>query len=189
MIGPGEVVAIYLAAGTSHRFGSADKLLAIYRGTPLALHGAELIATTPFRQRIAVCRPEGDLRQQLATLGFIIVTNPAPEEGMGRSLALGVAEAARLSAVAVAVFLADMPDVTSNHVLALLGAYDTEHDVVGSSDGITRMPPALFGQRHFNELLGLDGDTGAQRILQNAVVVEATPTILRDIDSPSDLLS
>jgi molybdenum cofactor cytidylyltransferase len=187
MIEPREVVAIYLAAGGSHRFGSADKLSAIYRGKPLAMHGAELITTIPFRRCVAVCRVEGELRQQLGALGFTIVTNPSPELGMGRSLALGVAEASRLGAAAAAVFLADMPGVTSNHVMALLGAYDEERDVVGSSDGIARMPPALFGRRHFDKLQGLVGDKGARRMIWNAVTIEARPAMLRDVDTADDL--
>ncbi len=99
-----------------------------------------------------------------------------------------MAEASRLDAAAAAVFLADMPDVTLDHVMALLGVHQHDHDIVSSSNGLAPMPPALFGRRRFDELQGLDGDKGARRMLWSAIGVAGSRAMLRDIDTIDDLL-
>jgi len=84
-----NTVAVLLAAGLSRRYGGAGKLVAEFRGKPLVLHAAGTIAALPFSRRLAVCRSGDDeLAAMLDQLGFVVVRNPDPAQGMASSLAL-----------------------------------------------------------------------------------------------------
>lgn len=188
MIEPGEINAVLLAAGLSRRFGDTDKLAAPYEGKPLALHAADLLAAIPFGRRTAVCRPGSALVPLLEVRGFTIVLNPAPQRGMGSSLALAAKDASRTASAALMVLLADMPGVTSAHLMRLIAAFGPARDLVASTDGSAPMPPALLGRRHFADLAALAGDTGARALLAGAGLVGAPPAELIDIDHPDQVL-
>ena len=177
-----NTVAVLLAAGLSRRFGPEDKLLAEYRGVPLALHAARLVTGLPFAAKVAVCRPGSGATSLLREQGFEVEENRQSERGMGTSLALAARWAEARDVTAIAVFLADMPEVTGAHVDALLTAYTAENDVVFSFNGETRLPPALIGRRHFPALASLQGDHGARDLVRRATVVEASVAELRDVD-------
>lgn len=189
MIDAGNIVAILLAAGGSRRFGSEDKLLAPLAGEPLALHAARRIVELGPRRRIAVCRDSaGALAGQLAPLDFEIVANPDPEAGLSRSLARGVAEAARGPEAAALICLADMPFVGIGHLRNLLARFDAASaPVVASTDGTTRMPPALFARSLFGALQSETGDRGGKALLADAALVRGGADELADIDRPQDL--
>lgn len=189
MIEARDVCAILLAAGGSRRFGDADKLLAPLSGMPMVVHAAARIADLAPGRRIAVCpSADGLLARHLASLGFEIVVNADEAAGLSRSLALGIAEAARGPAAAALVMLADMPFVTAAHLQALLARFDAaDAPVVASSDGHTAMPPALFGRSLFDRLQAGTGDRGGKVLLAKAALVGASPAELADIDRPGDM--
>lgn len=176
------VAAVLLAAGRSRRFGQADKLEAQIDGLPLRLHAAGTIARLPLAHRIVVTGPE-----PAAWPGFTIVVNDHPDAGMARSVALGVVAARACGAEAVLIALADMPFVTEDHFRRLLAAGTAPGSRIGSSDGRTLLPPALFGADWFDALAALDGDRGARALLDGADRIEAAPESLIDIDRPSDI--
>lgn len=189
MIEAKNVAAVLLAAGRSRRFGDDDKLLAPLAGMPLALHAAARIADLAPARRIAVCAAaDGALARHLAALGFEIIVNPDEAAGLSRSLAVGIAEAARGPETAALVMLADMPFVTAAHLRALLARFDpAETPVVASSDGATAMPPALFARSLFDPMQAGVGDRGGKALLLDAAMVAAPPAELADIDRPADL--
>lgn len=183
MIAPGDVAAVLLAAGRGTRFGG-DKLLAPLDGKPLALHAADLLASIGFGTLIAVCRA-GDalLPELLEARCFTIVRNHRPEDGLSRSLRLGV-EAARGSP-ALLIALADMPFVSPAHIARLLDAFAGE--TIASSSGGQTMPPALFPRSAFDALATSKGDAGARELLQHARGLAAHERELADIDTLADL--
>lgn len=189
MIDAGDIAAILLAAGRSRRFGSEDKLLAPLAGAPLALHAARRIVELAPRRRIAVCRERaGALAEQLTALGFEIVANPHPEAGLSQSLACGIAEAARGPEAAALIALADMPFIGIGHLTSLLTRFDpASAPIVASTDGATRMPPALFARSLFSALQAETGHRGGKALLAGAALVHAAPGELADIDRPEDL--
>jgi molybdenum cofactor cytidylyltransferase len=187
MIAPARVVAIVLAAGSSRRFGDADKLVADYRGRPLILWAAQAVTALPFRAVLGIARRGTAVVDVLRDGGIDVRFNPAPGRGMGSSIAIGVEAAAPFDPAACLVLLADMPAVTAAHLEALLAAFEAENDVVVSAAGGRRSPPTLFGRRHFPTLLALDGDEGARMLAADAKTVEAEEDMLGDIDRPGDL--
>lgn len=181
-----STTAIFLAAGMSRRFG-ANKLLTGLAGQPLALHAARTLRRLSCAKHIAVCRePDGEVARLLATEGYEIAVNAAPERGISSSILTGLAAAGDTSAILVC--LADMPFVTEQHLLKVVEALEPA-GIVSSSDGhnLVRCPPAAFSGRHFSELRSLEGDLGARKLLSAGEVVFAKPSELADIDVPSDI--
>jgi molybdenum cofactor cytidylyltransferase len=184
MIAIEDTALILLAAGRSKRFHDGDKLSELFLGKPLAYHVTTALEDLPFLARIAVVwHTELDFE----SLGYHVVSNPEPERGMARSLCFGVAEARRLGAKAVLIALADMPRVTGAHIHRLFEALRTPGDIVASSDGSRPLPPALFGEAHFDALMALEGDQGARKLIAGGHHVVATPAELVDIDTQEDL--
>lgn len=189
MVEAANIAVILLAAGTSQRFGTDDKLLAPLAGEPLALHAAKHIALLAPGRRIAVCRDDhGVLARLLTAHGFEIVANPHPERGLSRSLSCGIAEAARGTEVAAMICLADMPFVGTGHLRKLIARFDpVAAPVVASTDGDAAMPPALFARALFDTLRSGEGDRGGKALLADATLVPAPAAELIDIDRPDDL--
>lgn len=189
MVEAANIAVILLAAGTSQRFGTDDKLLAPLAGEPLALHAARHIAQLAPRRRIAVCRDDHDaLARLLASHGFEIIANPNPEQGLSRSLSCGIAEAARGPDAAAMVCLADMPFVGAGHLRKLIARFDPlAAPVVASTNGDAAMPPALFARALFDTLRSGEGDRGGKALLADAALVPAPAGELVDIDLPDDL--
>lgn len=189
MIEVGDISAILLAAGRSRRFGVGDKLLAPIAGELLVLHAAARITEMMPGRRIAVCPDEdGALAQRLTALDFEIVINPDEALGLSRSLACGIAEAARGPQAAALICLADMPFVTLGHLRQLLAQFDpVDAPVVASTNGAAVMPPALFARSLFDRLQAGEGDRGGKALLARALLVPADAGELADIDRPEDL--
>lgn len=189
MVELNQVAVVVLAAGLSRRFGSDDKLLAHFDGRPLADHSAETLSRIRFGHHIAVCKEEPNVTRLFASRGFSIVSNHDSARGQASSLALGVAEAARRDAAFVLICLADMPRVSADHLLALLGALGKNPAGIAASAkrvDASPTPPAVFGARHFSELMQLTGDEGARHLLRQASIVVAPPHELADFDTPAD---
>ena len=130
--------------------------------------------------------------EALATLPVRTVVNRAWCEGMGSSLAAGVAELG-LDIPAVAVSLGDLWALRAATVAQLVMAFE------GSTRGIAvpvyegrRGHPVIFDLRRYrHDLLETSGDRGARALLDRVpedvleVAVEDPGTVL-DVDTPTD---
>jgi len=183
-----KLAAIVLAAGRSARFG-ADKRLAELRGKPLIAHVFNALDSFDFAQKIAVLRPDDPIEALVRRHGVMPVVNPRAGEGMGTSLACGVAA---LDAVDGAfIVLADMPDIPGAIFATLAGRLRDANIVVprhGGRDG----HPVLFGATCFDALKTLDGDRGGRAVIDSgryrvARLDGVDRGILRDIDRLADL--
>ncbi|MEM6476843.1 MAG: nucleotidyltransferase family protein [Pseudomonadota bacterium] len=177
-----------LAAGSSRRFGEADKLKAKFRGKPLGLHASDTLAQMPCREgdRILVTAdPHHACSRGWKQAGFTIVKNPNADEGMGTSVAVAARVARRAGCDALLIALADMPLVPRAHYQALASAALARGDdaIIASSDGTSRMPPAAFGKAHFDTLAQMSGDQGARVILAQGKTIVCPPEWLADIDT------
>ena len=194
---PHGACGVLLAAGAGTRFGG-DKLLAalpgdahgVAAGTPIAVAACRhLLAGT--RAVIAVVRPGDErLRAALEEAGAAVVTCARASEGMGRSLACGIAAAADASAWLVA--LADMPWIDPRTIERLAVRLAAGASIVAPRYRGRRGHPVGFAARHREALLDLAGDEGARRVLLAcAAEVEELDVddagVLRDVDRPADL--
>lgn len=179
-----------LAAGASRRFGEADKLCATFRGRALGEHAALALPIEQFeRAWVITAAPDHPCEPLWCARRFEPLVNAHAGEGMGTSVALAatLAEEAQLDGLMIA--LADMPLVPHSHFKALIDEWDASEPITVSAKDDVRMPPALFGSKHFKDLASASGDQGARTLIGQGLVVPCPPDWLADIDTPDALLA
>ena len=186
-----NIAVILIAAGASRRFGVEDKLRANYRGKQLIVHALEIYRNVKLARHILVTRPDSDLHTLPEAEDFQQIINQSADKGMGASIAAAMTDIKAQSHVIIA--LADMPDIQSQTIEALLAAANnTEHSIImpvfDGKDG----HPVIFGRAHFAALASLAADKGGRDIIQ-----QNPQSVLRlavddagvrfDIDTPDDI--
>lgn len=122
--------------------------------------------------------------------GVRLVINDRYHEGMGTSLAAGIA-ALPSECEAAVVLLGDQPRVDPSAIDALIEAYRrTGKPIVASRYGEVTGAPTLIGRALFSEAVGLGGDVGMRVLIrQHPDLVEEVPlpaAAAADLDTPED---
>ncbi len=184
------IVGVLLAAGQARRFGG-DKLL-VELDDGLCVAEASCANLRPAVDRlIAVVRPgAGELAQRLALAGAEIFECAQAAEGMGASLAHGVALMPDADGWLIA--LADMPLIAPEAALRIADALRAGAAIAVPVARGQRGHPVGFGRAYFAALTALDGDRGARTLLaQNADRVIEIPiadaSAWLDIDTVDDV--
>lgn len=181
---------ILLAAGAARRFGGDKLLVPLADGTPIGVASCRALGATLGRV-FAVVRPGDDaLAALLAESGAHVVHCPRADEGMGVSLACGVAASADAGGWIVA--LADMPWISHATIGAVAEAIASGASLAAPFYRGERGHPVGFAAGHREALLALSGDEGARGLLAHAgpalVRIDVDdPGVLRDVDVPRDL--
>ena len=124
---------------------------------------------------------------QLALRDVLVLTEEQAAQGMGHSIALGVAE--RSGAPGWLVLPGDMPMVKPSTLLAVASALE-QHAVAYAQHKGRRGHPVGFSAELYSELVLLTGDDGARRIMLRypAFAYEVDdPGVLVDVDTVADL--
>ena len=165
-----RVVGILLAAGRGSRFGG-DKLIAPLRtaalgvpaGTPLGVAAARTLGAA-LPDSVAGVRPGDDaLSRLLAATGVRLVECASADDGMGTSLACGVAAAADADAWVVA--LADMPWIDPATIVKVADALRAGANITAPALRGRRGHPVGFSRLHHAALAALTGDLGARGVV------------------------
>ena len=192
--GEPRIGAIVLAAGRSTRMGPRNKLTEDLGGEPMLRR--VVMATLASRARpvlVVTGHQQAEVTAALADLDVQYTHNPRYAEGLGTSLAAGVAALpAGLDGVLVA--LGDMPGVAPAHLDRLIAAFAPKDGraICIATHGGKRGNPVLLAAAFFQELLTLTGDSGARALIgqHQEVVVEvemASEAVLVDVDTPEAL--
>lgn len=170
-----DVAAIILAAGRATRWIASggrepSKLLAPWRGRPMARAAVEAALASAARPAIVVTGHEGArVRAALAGLDLIFVENPDYAEGISTSLRVGLAAVPARCAGAV-ILLADMPKVSAALIDALIAGFRAQPEALAAAprgrSGLGN--PALLGRGLFDRAAGLLGDKGARALVEGA---------------------
>lgn len=162
-----KIGVILLAAGCGARMGGAlpKLLLPMPDGRPILSHAVANALSLRPSDVVVVVRP--DLPGLLAALDGLpvkSVPNPRYAEGMGTSLAAGVAALSE-DVEAALVLLGDEPGVSPHIVQRLVQAYLLNKaaitvPVYGEQVG----PPTLFSSELFPDLAALTGDVGGRQL-------------------------
>jgi molybdenum cofactor cytidylyltransferase len=184
------IAGILLAAGAGSRFGGDKLLHPLEDGVAIAAHAARnLLAATP--EVIAVVR-WGDfpLSDMLEEEGCQVTMFQGAAQGMGASLAHGVAQARAADGWVIA--LADMPRIAPDTVKKIAAALEEGALIAAPVRKGERGHPVGFGAPLRDELLALTGDRGARAVMERhreAVrLIECDDAgILLDIDRKADL--
>jgi molybdenum cofactor cytidylyltransferase len=185
-------VGILLAAGRGSRFdptGARNKLLArLPDGAAVVEASARnLLAVLP--RVIAVVPAEGEAAAVLRALGCDVTVCADAGQGMAASLVHALRHslpAARSWVVA----LGDMPFVKPPTIRALCDALGGGAHIAAPVMQGRRGNPVGFDDRYLQELLALEGDQGARRVLMAHPVTQVDvidPGIFEDIDAVEDL--
>ncbi len=175
-----KLAAVVLAAGSSRRYGAANKLLSDWQGMPMVRHVVETVAASGVAQEVVVVTGWDGDAVEAALEGFHCVRNPIWETGMGLSLAVGVAAC---QADAYLIVLGDMPYVsigTLQRLREAWEAYPTCPTVPG------RVSPPLIVPSHYRrDIFSLVGDEGCRAFLKPGgwIFAEVDEAELRDIDN------
>lgn len=159
----GDFVGILLAAGQSRRFGK-NKLLAPLRdGTPLVVAaGRHLSAVLP--QTVAVVDAgQSEVASLLEAEELRVVVNPRAAQGVGTSIACGVAAGQQAQGWVIA--LADMPYVPISVIREIVNRLQRGSELVAPQFGQWRGHPVGFSAKHGPALMRLEQDEGARSIL------------------------
>jgi CTP:molybdopterin cytidylyltransferase MocA len=187
-----RIGAFLLAAGSSRRFGDADKLAQPFRGRMLGEHAAAAMPVEHFAAGgawVIASHVGHPCEPAWRNAGFDIALNQLAGEGMGTSVSAAAGIASRANFDAILIALADMPLVPREHFAALIGAMSGPADIICSTGGQSPMPPAIFGSDHFGALAKLSGDTGARGTLAKGRAITCPAGWLIDIDTPEILRS
>ena len=195
---PGNIVigGILLAAGSSSRMGTVNKLLAQIDGEPLVRRAARAMCDGGIEGLVVVTgHQHDDVAAALAGLEVTFVHNADFAAGQAGSVAAGIAALpAGVSGALIA--LADMPFIAADLVAEMI----RDHSGLGDHEMRISIPvhdgrrgnPVLWGRGFFGALAKLRGDMGGRRVLsENPAAVNSISwhddSIHRDIDTPQDL--
>ena len=189
----GPVALLLLAAGASTRMGRPKQLLP-YHGRTLLRHAAETAVASGCATIVLVTGAlHHELLAEIADLPILAVHNPAWETGMASSIRTGLLAVAEAHPAAVLVMLTDQPAVTPELLQQLIAQQQaTRAPVAAASYGDTVGVPAVFDKSILPELLKLQGQQGANRLIGGlgaAVVQVSFPAGLLDVDTPAQYVA
>jgi molybdenum cofactor cytidylyltransferase len=158
---------VILAAGASTRLGRPKQLLP-WQGKNLLQHAVDtaLAITT---QPVVVTGANADqLMAGLNNKQVQVVFNPEWEQGIASSIRCGLEALLNRTPTPdqVIFMVCDQPFVTAELLLELINERQNTHKpIVASAYGGTLGIPALFEKSLFPQLLDLQGDTGAKKLI------------------------
>lgn len=186
-----RIAAIVLAAGRSTRMGAVNKLIADIDGMPMVRRVVEAALASQAAPVLVVTGHMGDeVAAALAGLAVTPVANPDYATGLASSLKAGL-RALPPSCDGALIMLGDMPQIAPEHLNTLIAAFSADAIMVPMHAG-KQGNPILWPARYFPELLQLDGDAGAKRLIATHAarareVDLPTTAIFADIDTPEAL--
>jgi molybdenum cofactor cytidylyltransferase len=186
-----RIAAIVLAAGRSTRMGAENKLLADLSGKPMVRVVAEAALASRARPVLVVTgHQEGEVRAALEGLDLGLVANPEFAKGLSTSLKAGIA-AVPASCDGALVLLGDMPQIEASHLERLIDAFAPGAIVVPVHEG-RQGNPVLWPSSLFAEIMQLDGDAGAKRLIVShrdevREVELGTNAVFADVDTPDEM--
>lgn len=184
------IVGVLLAAGAGSRFGSDKLLHRLPDGTPIAVASAIRLRAACTRV-VAVVRPGSDeLARLLLAQGCEVIECTQAGNGMGHTLAAGVAASSDASGWLVA--LADMPFIAARSYQAVIELLDQGAQLAATGYQGRRGHPVGFAACWLPDLIALSGDEGARAILfrhsKDLVWRDGDDAgVLMDVDRPTDL--
>jgi molybdenum cofactor cytidylyltransferase len=192
------VACIILAAGRASRMGEGGphKLLAEFDGVPLVRRCA-LAALASGVTAVAVVTGYRctDIEGALDGLQLVCVHNAHYASGMASSLVAGFSTDAADRADGVVVMLADMPDVSTADIDAMLAAFRRSggKSVIRAVSSGKHGNPAILPRSLYAGVLRLEGDVGARYIIETSGVpvvdVDIGAGARLDVDTPDAVIA
>lgn len=186
-----KLAAVVLASGFSVRFGSNKLMQKI--GSRTLFEIAILNASSSDSDQVAaVVEPGNVLVRSLVPSNVVILENT--QRGKGLSSAVKCALTFLGKGYDGYLFLAaDQPFFHASLINSMIGKFRKEQCgiVCASPDGTLLRNPMLFSSAYFDELMHVEGDTGAKSVAdghrKNVCIVRVSEEDLFDVDTSDDL--
>lgn len=192
-IHPSKIASILLAAGASRRMKNRPKQLLEFRGETLLRHAAQTALASPCRPICVVLGANaGKLQAEIVDLPVEIVVNKNWANGIASSLKAGLEKLLEIAPdiSAVCVMLADQPLITAPTINRLVEMFERgENPIAACGYAETIGVPAILARSLFDEVMNLEGDAGAKKIICKYIESAgqlSVPEAALDIDSPQD---
>jgi molybdenum cofactor cytidylyltransferase len=187
-----QIGLLLIAAGTSRRMGTPKQLLPI-QGISLLRHLSKIaIASICGTVMVVLGANAEQIYPEISDLPIQIVENQDWQAGMGTSISLGLATLLKSQPVlsAVLILVCDQPFVSTELIDRIVEVHRSDSaQIVATRYLDTVGVPALFSDRYFLELMQLNADAGARKIIQRnlyEVHTVAFPQGAIDLDTPDD---
>ncbi|MDM9627396.1 nucleotidyltransferase family protein [Rhizobium sp. S152] len=186
------VSVVVLAAGRASRTQPlGHKLFAEFDSLPLVRRSTLIASSCDCLSAVVVTGyRHAEMSALLADLPVSIVRNTEYENGMGLSLAYGVAAAQLDGPEGIMVILADMPALTCGHLDKLIDVFRLHNGqkIVRATGFGAPGNPVIFPKSTFQRLRSLRGDMGGRDLVRYSglpvVPVEIGEAALMDVDTP-----
>ena len=181
---------LIIAAGESKRLGEPKQLLQ-FDGKSLINRLIETVNEAgDFHITLVLGANAAIIEQQLTFTHLDIVYNKDWKEGMASSIRAGLHHIMQHNIDGVMMLVCDQPFIKPSHIDSLLKLqHDTKQPIAACYYANILGTPALFHKSIFNDFLGLEGDTGAKKII-NARAAEVAKLHFEmgviDIDTMDD---
>lgn len=183
---------LILAAGASSRLGTPKQLL-LYGKKTLLQNAIDASTGVPGSYTIVITgAAHEEVEKSMAGSTAEIVRNSDWQSGMSSSIKAGIQFITKThpQTEAVIICVCDQPHVSTTLLTELIRQHErTGKAIVASAYRDTVGTPALFSSRFFGDLLNLQGDEGAKKLIgkyaTDALSVPFEKGAL-DIDTPAD---
>jgi molybdenum cofactor cytidylyltransferase len=182
---------IILAAGSSSRLGKPKQNL-IFQGNTLLQRSIKAALAADCQQVVVVLGANvSEIEPTIKNELIQIIHNPDWEAGMSSTIRCGLAALLKVSPQlqSVILMLCDQPFADSSIINQLIQASANNKHLVACNYNGTIGVPALFYKSHFKELLALQGNEGAKKLLlkyKDEVHTIPFPLGMIDIDTIGD---
>lgn len=183
---------LILAAGGSKRLGHPKQLVKWNQST-LLNHTLEQALSSNNSDVYVALGGNHSVIKHTISLGVSIIDIPDWEDGMGTSISVSLNEMKVKKYEAIIISVCDQPYISEVVFKNLLAEFERgKSSIVISKYKNSSGPPTLFGKKHYDRLLKLEGDVGAKEIVKNNLVEVGIIQFQKgdiDIDTEKDLRS
>jgi len=187
-----KIGGILLAAGGSTRLGQPKQLLKLGERTLIGLATDTMMETLNKTITVVTGGYEKEVCKILEDKNVHIAHNRDWHTGMASSIKVGMKDLLNreLNIEAVLICLCDQPFLTSRHLKKLMTtSEETPNNIIASSYQDLASVPAIFKSSQFSNLLNLEGQQGARKVIRksiNTILSIPFPDGIFDVDTLED---
>ena len=187
-----QLAILILGAGGSSRLGQAKQLLSFGVSTMLNRIVDVALQSKVGNIYLVLGASYDEVKASIKDTSVHVIHNKNWEKGLSTSIVAGVNEILQQapSTQGILIMLGDQILILPTHINQVVQVFLAEKcDIVYADYKSDYGPPAIFGIKTFNELLSLEMDQGAKKIIKSGMYKVASVIIPEgkyDIDTTSD---